>query len=63
MSTSVIPAAAAHARPLSREQEVRAAQVRLLYSNTNLGVAVTLFATALLALKVLSTVTDNSLLA
>src|SRR3954470_14658228 len=48
MTPNASPTDQANARLLSREREVRAAQVRLLYENANLGVAVTLFATAVL---------------
>jgi signal transduction histidine kinase/CheY-like chemotaxis protein len=48
MTPASSPPQPASAHPGSRTQEVLAAQVRLLYSNANVGVAVTFIATAIL---------------
>jgi signal transduction histidine kinase/ActR/RegA family two-component response regulator len=49
MTPTSAPTETAHTRRGSRKEQIFAAQVRLLYSNTNVGVGVTLIATPILS--------------
>jgi hypothetical protein len=57
------PAVVAHARRDSRRLQILAAQVRLLYGNSNLGIAVTLVATPILGRLQWSVVSHRIVLA
>src|SRR4051794_13637558 len=63
MTPSALPADAAQSRPLSRRRDVQAAQVRLLYKNGNVGVVVTVIASAVLGRLQWAVVPHNIILA